>query len=249
MSRVPSIAPPRSTAQAIHDEAVGLLAGIGFTFALFFAVAHIENVSAPEPAADIEQAKVYTVPFEPPPPAPEVAQPVPAYEGSSPLSGIDIGASDSPVAIAVVPPDLEKVIPAAASVAPGRIQPGLLHIDLKPSADLRTDIGRVYQEAEVDQKPRPLVRTVPVIPADVSANVSSLAVVLLLTIDQQGRVQSARVLQGSGSAKFDAIWVRTVNAEWLYSPAMKRGKRVRILLHQPIRMIFSAGSSPFSIGS
>ena len=69
----------------------------------------------------------------------------------------------------------------------------------------------------------------------------------LLLIDVRGRVESARVLQSSGNARFDEIVARTVKDEWLFSPGVRRGKKVRVLAEQGFRITFPGGGSPFSL--
>ena len=238
----------RGARQAAEDEAVGLLIGAGFTFALFFGMVHFEHFGASEPVAEIEDVRMAAMPLEPPPPPPRLEEIAQVPEAALPFSGLEIGASDSPVSIAVVPPDLEPLIPSLTSLPRARIQFGMLHNEFKPrAADIEVDIRHVYQEAEVDQKPHVLVRTVPPIPSDVSGSASSLGVSLLLLIGQNGRPESVRVMKSSDNPRFDAIVAATVKDEWVFSPAMRHGQKVKVLAHQAIRVEFTSGTSPFTL--
>jgi len=62
----------RGARQAAEDEAVGLLIGAGFTFALFFGMVHFEHFGASEPVAEIEDVRMAAMPLEPPPPPPRL---------------------------------------------------------------------------------------------------------------------------------------------------------------------------------
>ncbi|HEX2851966.1 MAG TPA: energy transducer TonB [Opitutaceae bacterium] len=237
----------RGARQAAREEAVGLLLGAGFSLLLFLGMAHFENFGAAEPAAEIEELRIAAMSSEPPPPPPRLENFTQVPPEIAPLSGLEVGASESPVSVAVVPPDLETLMPAATSLPRAAIQFGVLHAELKPKAGVEFDAGHVYQSAEVDQKPRALVRSVPPIPREVRGDAAVLRVGLLLVIGLNGRVESARVMESSGNAKFDTIVAATVRDEWLFSPAMRRGKKVRVLAQQGFRVSFTGGSSPYSL--
>lgn len=233
--------------RAAAEEIGGLVLGAGFTFALFLGMAHFENSGPAEPVVAIEDLRMAALPFEPPPPPPQREQQVPAPDEGVPLAGLEIGRSDSPVAIAVVPPDLETLVPAMTLAPKARIQFAQLHAELKPKAGLEVDVHHVYQSAEVDQKPHAIVRTAPIIPSDVSGSAASLRVGLLLLIDVNGKPESVRVVETSGNAQFDALVASTVQREWLFSPGIRRGQKVRVLAQQAFRINFGGSSSPFNL--
>jgi TonB family C-terminal domain len=228
------------------EGAVALLLGTAFTGALIFTLARIAASAPPQPAVEIEEIRRVTLPLDPPPPAPPLPQPVePATD--LPFSGLEIGASDSPVRIAVIPPDLETVVPTAAYV-PARVELGTLHTELRPRIDIDANVRRVYQESEVDQKPRALIRTAPTIPAAVQGGAASLRVSLVLLIDEKGKVNHARVLESSGRPAFDEIVARCIVNEWRFTPAVRRGKNVKVLAAQGFRVNFGGGGgTPFSL--
>ena len=227
------------------QETVYWLAGLTFTFALFFAMARFENLGTVRPGADIEEMRVISLPVEPPPPQPQPTETIQAPD-VTPLTGIDAGSSDSPVKIAVVPPDLEALMPNTRMPS-AKVEVGRLYTNLKPKADIDGDVRRVYQESEVDQPPRAMIRVGAPVTAGQFGDEKVLRVTLLLVIDVTGHAESVRILKSSGKAGFDEIVARTVKDAWVFSPALRRGKKVRCLAQQAFRMTFAGGGSPFTL--
>ncbi len=247
MNPLISMADVRGARLAAGEEVAGLLIGTGFTFALFFGLAHFENFGTTPPITEIEDVRMAALPLEPPPPPPKLEELAPVPDEALPFAGLEIGASDSPVSIAVVPPDLEVMLPATTSLPRAKIQVGFLHSELKPKAGLEVDLRHVYQSTEVDQKPHAIVRTVPIIPSEVSGSASTLRVGLLLLLDVNGHPESVRVAESSGNPRFDTIVANTVKDEWMFSAATRRGRKVRVLAQQSFRINFSSGGSPFEL--
>lgn len=244
MNGIASLLEARSRAEAAGQELLALATGAAFTFALFFGMAHFENVGTSETAAPIEDAPLISAPFEPPPPPPKPVEQTAIPDTTLPFAGLEVSPSESPVAIAVVPPDLAALIPATTNPPRAMIRVGGLQAEFKPKMDIEFDARHVFQETEVDQVPRAIVRTAPAISSNVRQNAETLRAVLLLQIDQKGRVESARVVKTSGNPEFDKIIAQTVREEWLFSPAIRRSKNVRCLAQQAFRVNFTSGS-PF----
>ncbi len=238
MNPVSSMADVRGTKQAAGEEAVGMLFGGGFTLALFLGMAHFEKFGSTEPVSPIDEVRMVAMPLEMPPPPPKSEVPVEASDVVLPLSGLDLNASDSPVSISVVPPDLESLIPTTTSPPRARIAFGVLYADLKPKVNIDADLSHVFQTSEVDKKPYALVRVVPPTTFDVVGDASTLRVVLLVVINQNGKAESTRVMESSGNPQFDAIVASTVKDEWLFSPGIRHGKKVRVLTQQALRFVF-----------
>jgi TonB family protein len=236
-----------SSSQAVKDEAAAWLMGAGFSLLLFLGMAHFENFGTAEPPVEIEDIRMAAFAIEPPPPPPKLEEQVQVAETVLPFAGLEVGATDSPVSIAVVPPDLETLVPATSIPPRAKIEFGLLHAELKPKVNVEVDRRHIYQDTEVDQKPRAMVRTVPPIPREVSGDAPTLRVMLLVLIGQDGKPESVRVAESSGNPKFDAIVARTVQEEWLFSPGIRRGKKVRVMAQQAFRVNFSGASSPFHL--
>ena len=243
-------APGRNGAAKVADELSGReealcwVVGVGFTGVLFLGLAHLEYVHARPPAADFMDVRAVSIPFEPPPPPPRPADPPPPRaENVVALAGLDTGPSDSPVHIAVVPPDLEELVPATRE-PPGVIARfGYLGTDFKPRLDVGADAHHVYQATEVDQRPRAVVRVAPKLWAAAYNWGPSLSVTLLLRIDTDGRAENTNVLQSSGHAEFDAVVAETVRDQWLFTPAIKRGRKVRCLVEQKITLVIESRSA------
>jgi TonB family protein len=67
---------------------------------------------------------------------------------------------------------------------------------------------------------------------------------MLIIVNTKGGVDNVRVIDSSGNPEFDAILIRDVRESWVFKPAAKKGRRVRCLLQQTVRVNWEAGS-PF----
>jgi TonB family protein len=247
MNARPTLISRPTRRQAGADEILGWIGGLGFTLLLFLALAHFEHGSADEPETEMEELKMVTMPLEAPPPPPRIVEQTSAAPEMPPLAGIEIAASDSPVRIAVVPPELEAMAPQTTT-PPRVILPFRhFHTELKPKMETAVDAKHVYRTSEVDQPPVAINRTVPPVPKEVFGDASTLRVVFFLLIEPNGDVSSTRIAQSSGSPEFDRIVADTVRQEWQFSPAVRRGKKVRCLARQSFRINLNGGGSPFEI--
>jgi TonB family protein len=68
-------------------------------------------------------------------------------------------------------------------------------------------------------------------------------VTLLFVVDANGAAGNVRVVKTSGNPEFDALIIENVK-EWEFSPAIKKNKRVKCLVQQPVVVKWSSGS-PF----
>lgn len=234
--------PPETAAARALAETLSLLLGAGFTLALFLGIAHFAEPGALAPEADFTELRVMSIPLETPPPRP--VETPPETVAASPFAGLEIGASDSPVRIAVVPPDLSQLLPVNTTAPAAKIEPAQLYTGFKPRTEIGGDFSRIFQQHEVDQRPAVVSRPKPYIPPVVRGNADTLRISVLILIDTRGAVTSTRVLQGSGNEHFDRIILRDIREAWVFSPAMKRGHKVRCLVQQNVRVVW-AGGSPF----
>jgi len=69
-----------------------------------------------------------------------------------------------------------------------------------------------------------------------------LKVTLLLVIDADGAVTSIRVLKPSGNAQFDSIVLDCVRDEWVFTPAIRKGRKVKCMVQQLIWYKWTEGS-------
>jgi TonB family protein len=226
------------------EEAASLAAGLAFTSVLFFGMAHFERNGGAEPPADFAELHSVSVPLELPPPRIQ-EEPQPIAETALPFAGLEIGESESPVKIAVVPPDLEDLLPHSDVPPAAAIQVAQLVHEFKPKMDLEADFSRVFQATEVDQRPTVLARPNPFIPSNVRNKAKVLRVLLLITVETNGSVHSVRVLNPSGNPKFDAIIVESVQHDWAFTPAIKKGRKVRCLIQQSVAVTWRSDGTPF----
>ncbi len=230
----------RHGAAKAADETLCLLLGAGLTFALFFGVAHFELARPAATAPDIEDLRVMSAFVEPPPP--QVDEHPDQVSLSEPLTGIEIGPSDSSVKLSVVPPDLDKIIPPSDVPPQATIQFNQLFSDLKPRSGAVGDLQHIYQQNEVDKVPEAVVKTIAHVTNRTREGAPSLRVTLLVVIDTEGAVTSLRVLKTSGNAEFDSIVLKCVRDEWVFTPAVRKGRKVRCMVQQLIWYKWTEGS-------
>ena len=63
-----------------------------------------------------------------------------------------------------------------------------------------------------------------------------------MVIDTEGAVSSLRVLKTSGNAEFDSIVLKCVRDEWVFTPAIRKGRKVRCMVQQLIWYKWTEGS-------
>lgn len=244
MAEAASISRVQTTASYLAEEALCLLFGAGLTLGLFLGMAHFENVKAARPAPEIEDLRAVSAISEPPPPRVEdLTRPMEAF---APLTGIEIAAAESPVKLAVVPPDLEKILPPTDLPPRATIQFSQLLTDLRPKTGMGGDFQHIYQQNEVDQPPAALVRTIARVSGRVRDNADQLRVTLVLVIDTEGAVTSTRILRPSGNEAFDKIVTECVRDEWVFTPAVRKGRKVRCMVQQLVWYQWTNGS-PYTL--
>jgi TonB family protein len=245
MTEAISILRTRSRARDLANNAISVLMGAGFTFCLFMGIAHYENVAPAGPPPEIVDLRAVAIPLEPPPPPRDERTESEPSEVVTTVTGFDLAPSDSPVKIAVSPPMFDALSPAAQLAPPAMIQVGQLYGDFRPKTDASFDSQHIFQQSEVDRIPTVLFRKDPVVPNNVRHDVVSLRVKLLLVIDANGLAGDIRILRTSGNPAFDAIIIENIK-EWGFSPAIKKGRKVKCLVEQAVTVRWAAGS-PFEV--
>lgn len=240
MSRLATLAPPpvASVQRRAGAMLAGAVLGAGFTAALFLGMALLEGRAPEAPPPDIADLRAVAMPETPPPPPEQQRE---SNAEPTILPGLEALASESPVRVAVPPPDIAALLPPPPAAPPATIQVGRLHTDLKPKLDTGEFRDRIYQMAEVDQLPRVLNRVNPRIPPWVRKDAAILRTTLLFTVETNGEIKNIRLASSSGNAQFDAIITEMIR-EWAFSPAVRRGRKVRCLLQQAITVKWSGGS-------
>jgi TonB family protein len=217
---------------------LSLLLGAGFTFVIFLGMARFDRTEPAEPPADIMDLRAVSIQEPPPPPRETPREAVPV---ETTLTGFDPAPSESPVQITITPPDLEALLPPPSLAPPAVIQTGRLYTDLRPKMELSTAADHIFQMAEVDQVPKVLNRVAPTIPSSVRKGAVTLRASLLFVVDASGEIRNVRLASSSGNPEFDAIILGNIK-EWTFSPAVRKGKKVRCLLQQAVIIQWSGGS-------
>lgn len=221
-------------------QAMALLLGAGFTFGLFMGIAHYEKETPATPPAILDELHVALPPIEPPP---LPVKPVESVQEITPMMGFDLAPSSSPVKIAVSPPSPLELLPENLSKTPvANAQTGPMLTEFKPKTDLLPDGQRIYQKSDVDRIPSLLDRTDPVVPSRMMDDNPMLRVTILMVIELDGSTSHIRLTKTSGIAEFDQLMIESVKNDWVFAPAIKRGKKVRCLIEQAISVRKSSGS-------
>jgi TonB family protein len=214
---------------------VSFVAGTGISLGIFLSIARFLGVQekvAPPLQPDLETVAV-AMPPPPPPPKPEekpaVAEEVP---DAIPL-GFQEEPSASPVKIMPSPPSYEQLLPM--SQMPARVVSGSVGINpsFKPKIDVTFDSNHVFQKSDVDQIPVVISRPNPRVPSSVRGDAQRMSVVVMYIVDPHGVGGNVRILRSSDNPRFDAIiadWI----SEWVFSPAIKKGKPVRCMIQQSL---------------
>ncbi len=229
----------RPSGNGVGRSLLSLALGAGFTLGLFLMIARFDRTTPTAPPDDILDLRAVSI-QEPPPPPREIPPREPAPIEDT-LTGLESTPSDSPVQIAVTPPDLESLLPPPAVAPPAVIQVGQLYANLKPKLDVTQVGNRIFQMAEVDQVPQVLNQVTPHVPASVRNGAALLRTSLLFVVDANGEIKNVRIASSSGNPDFDAIVMQNIH-EWTFSPAVRRGQKVRCLLQQAVIIRWSAGS-------
>jgi len=221
----------------------GPLLGMGFTLGLFLGLAWLKH-TGPELPAPVEFVDLPAVamPMDTPPPLPDLAAPettAPATE----VAGFEAGDTSSPVKVSVAPPEISQLLPIHTTAPTIKMLNRVLPADLKPRMDVTSELQRIYQQSEVDQRPKILSESNPYIPPVVRRGASTLRVTLLFVIDTTGSVASVRIIESSGNPPFDEIVADCIKSKWIFTPAIRHGKRVKCMVQRAI--IVNWKLSPF----
>lgn len=227
------------TGQGVGQGVVSVMVGAGITLGIFLGIAHFDRITpmaAPDDILDLRAVSIQ----EPPPPPREIPPRDPVLIEDT-LTGFEQARSDSPVQIAVPPPDLESLLPPPQLAPPAVIQVGQLYTNLKPKMDLSAMGGHIYQMAEVDQVPQVLNKVTPHIPPSVRQGAAMLRTSVIFVVEANGEIKNVRLASTSGNPEFDAIVLHNIT-EWAFSPAVRKGVKVRCLLQQAVIIKWSGGS-------
>jgi len=167
---------------------------------------------------------------------------------ATPIAGFELSRSDSPIAIAVSPPDLSALLPEDMSKAPPVTGQFSLRPEFKPRTMIAADPMHVYQRSELDQPIRVIERGPdPSVPNHIRGTSRALRVMFSAVVEPSGGLGHIRIMKTSGKPEFDQLMIEWIN-QWVMSPPMKGGKRVRCLFNEELTVNWSGGSV-FSTGN
>jgi protein TonB len=220
-----------------------LLAGLGFTALLFLGLARVQHQKVEAPPADYRDIATLSVPLPPPPPKIR-EDPVVKEVSPLPTLGLTASPSDSEVRIAASPvlPDapLESEIPPTAY-----IRTDFGPVAVRPEAQIdRPELNQVFEKSDVDQPPALIFRRVPRLSRSQMDNLKDAKIALLFVVGVDGRPLGVKLMRSSGLEEVDSLIMRSVR-DWEYSPAIRKGRKVRCWVSQIINFELGSGD-PFS---
>jgi protein TonB len=109
------------------------------------------------------------------------------------------------------------------TVIPEHIQRGV---------DLRAKIGKIFNLADLDRAPEPIVQAAPVFPFNLKREAIEGHVRVEFVVDTEGRVHNAFVVQSSHPG-FDEAAITGVS-RWRFRPGYKGGRKVNTRMQVPI---------------
>jgi protein TonB len=207
---------------------------------IFLGIAHSRRLGLDKPAPAMDDILSISLPSTPPPPPPTEQR----YEESGPAPNsvqLDTSPSNSSVRVEAVPVVVDPVaapVIRAVAVIPTDFSPHLLR------SDLEFDSSHIWETTQVDQKPVVLWRKVPDIPGSLYRSIKDPRITLLFVVNADGTVENLHV-EHPVEPTFDRLVTDAIK-EWQFSPAIKKGRKVRCWLQQEI-YVKSAQSNPFEV--
>jgi TonB family protein len=222
---------------------LGGLASAGLIL-LGLSISSSEEIVAPD--GEVFDAHQVVMPVEMPPPPTEEPEIVEMATLANPIRLEIAESAASPVHITV--PDLPALdVDQAPPVARPEIQArfDLARSAVRPVIDTGDlEAKRIFDRGQVDQPPMAIQRPTPKIGYKKAREVEPpRRTIMLLVVNTDGTVGDVRVVRSAKDAEFDAIMVAAIR-EWKFSPAIRKGKKVRCWVQQSIAVSLSAGS-PF----
>ena len=213
---------PTRLGRFLHGAAV-TSGGLGIALACFLVLPLLEAISATEPA-DLVVSAMDTAALPPPPPPPE-----PEQEEDKPQDD-----QPPPPALAdeAPPLDLSQLEMALNPGMGGMDGAGDFAIKIAAAGGGGGDKGvdDLFSLADLDQKPRPVFQQQPTLTALLKKKLPA-NVVVVFTVDQQGRVENP-VVQSASDPAFEPPVLAAIK-QWKFEPGKRSGKAVRFRMRQP----------------
>ncbi len=203
----------------------GLALGLG----IFLLLPVLESITS-TPAEELQVQDADTI--APPPPPPEIEQDEEKPEEPPPEQEPPKLADEAP------PLDLSQL---ELALNPGTGGAGSFSGDfavnlgaaIKQASDTAEEADGLFSVGDLDQKPRVIAQSSPVVPAALKKLQSdNVTVQVIFVVNQQGRVEEPKVRRSNNSA-FDQVAINCVKS-WKFEPGKRNGEPVRFRMMAPI---------------
>jgi protein TonB len=204
------------------NAAASVVGGGILALGCFLLLPVLEAISA-TPPADLVVTGMETAALPPPPPPPE-----PEQEEDKPQE-------DQPP-----PPALaDEAPPLDLSQLEMALNPGMGGLDSAGDFAIKIagaggggdkGVDELFSLADLDQKPRPVFQQQPTLNALLKKKLPG-NVVVVFTVDQQGRVENP-VVQSASDPAFEQPVLAAIK-QWKFEPGKRSGKAVRFRMRQP----------------
>jgi protein TonB len=203
----------------------GLALGLG----IFMLLPVLESITS-TPAEELQVQDADTI--APPPPPPEIEQEEEKPEEPPPEQEPPKIADEAP------PLDLSQL---ELALNPGTGGAGGFGGDfavnlgaaIKQASDSAEEADGLFSVGDLDQKPRVIAQSSPVVPAALKkVQADTVTVQVIFVVNQQGRVEEPKVRRSNNSA-FDQVAINCVKS-WKFEPGKRNGEPVRFRMMAPI---------------
>jgi len=203
----------------------GLALGLG----IFMLLPVLESITS-TPAEELQVQDADTI--APPPPPPEIEQEEEKPEEPPPEQEPPKLADEAP------PLDLSQL---ELALNPGTGGAGGFGGDfavnlgaaIKQASETAEEADGLFSVGDLDQKPRVIAQSSPVVPAALKKLQSdNVTVQVIFVVNQQGRVEEPKVRRSNNSA-FDHVAINCVKS-WKFEPGKRNGEPVRFRMMAPI---------------
>jgi protein TonB len=198
-----------------------LAAACALTLAVFLVLPLTQTVSAIRDP--LELSKVDSITAPPPPPPEEAPPPEEEPEPEDEPEELEEDNSLPPMSLS----QLEMALDGGVGSGIGDFSFGF------NAASNLVDQIDVFDLSQLDKPPTPTMQIQPAYPAEMQRQKIEGTVVLVLVLDEKGRVKEVKVERSSHPA-FERSALDAAR-QWMFEPAMKDGKAVRARTRQPLR--------------
>lgn len=205
------------------------LGGLALGLGIFLLLPVLESITS-TPAEELQVQDADTI--APPPPPPDIEQEEEKPEEPPPEQEPPKLADEAP------PLDLSQL---ELALNPGTGGAGTFGGDfavnlgaaIKQASDSAEEADGLFSVGDLDQKPRVIAQSSPVVPAALKKLQSdNVTVQVIFVVNQQGRVEEPKVRRSNNSA-FDQVAINCVKS-WKFEPGKRNGEPVRFRMMAPI---------------